>query len=86
MSATDELPLISGTIGSRTGECGGIFERPATGVFSYQDPDQGRTYQTYGNGSESWVTYHTAKLSFGKNTPHSNIQPVVAAFAWKRTA
>ena len=65
---------------------GGIFERPATGVLSYQDPDQGRTYQTCGNGSESWVTYHTAKLSFGKDAPHSNIQPVVAAFAWKRTA
>ena len=80
------MPSISGTIGSRNGNTGGIFERLATGVFSYQDPDQGRTYQTYGDGSESWLTYRTAKLSFGKDTPHANIQPVVAAFAWKRTA
>ena len=83
---TDELPSISGTIGGRNGYQGGLFERPATGVFSHQDPEQGRTYQTYGDGSDSWVTYCTAKLSFGGNQPHTNIQPVVAAFVWKRTA
>ena len=83
---TDELPSISGTIGSRNGENGGIFERPATGVFSYQAPEQGRTYAMEGDHSQSWVVYHTAKLSFGKDAPHANIQPVVAAFAWKRTA
>ena len=83
---TDELPSISGTIGSREGDNGGIFERPATGVFSYQDPEQGRTYAYEGDHSESWVTYHTAKLSLGKDAPHNNIQPSTAAYAWKRTA
>jgi len=83
---TDELPSISGTIGGRNGYQGGLFERPATGVFSYQDPELGRTYQTYGDGSESWVTYCRAKLSFGGNQPHANIQPVVAAYGWRRTA
>lgn len=83
---TDELPSISGTIGSRVGMEGGIFERPATGVFSYLDADKGRTYKRYGDGSESWVTYHTAKLSIGKNTPHENIQPSIAAYVWRRTA
>ena len=80
------MPAISGTVGSRAGNQGGIFERPATGVFTYQDADSGRTYQVFGDGSESWVTYHTAKLSFGKNTPHANVQPSVAAYCWKRTA
>ena len=84
--ATDEMPSISGTVGSRIGANGGIFERPATGVFSYQDPEKGRTYATQGDGSGAWVAYHTAKLSFGKNMPHANIQPVVAAYCWKRTA
>lgn len=84
--STDELPSISGTIGSRKGENGGIFERYATGVFSYQDPEQGRTYAIVGDGSGDWFTYHTAQLSFGKNTPHNNIQPVIASYAWRRTA
>lgn len=83
---TDELPSISGTIGSRGGENGGIFERPATGVFSYQDPERGRTYAFEGDHSESWVTYHTAKLSFGGNAAHNNIQPSIGAYGWKRTA
>lgn len=83
---TDELPSISGTIGSRNGLQGGIFERPATGVFSYKDPAKGKTYQTQGDGSSDWITYNTAKLSFGQNTPHNNIQSSVAAYCWKRTA
>ena len=83
---TDELPSISGTIGCRNGENGGIFERPATGVFSYQDAEQGLTYETRGDSSGSYVTYSTAKLSFGKNSPHANVQPSVAAYCWKRTA
>ena len=83
---TDEMPSISGTIGSRNGDQGGIFERPATGCFSYQDPEKGRTYEALGDGSGNWVTYHTAKLSFGKNTPHANIQPSTAAYCWRRTA
>ena len=83
---TDEMPSISGTIGSREGDQGGIFERPATGCFSYQDPEKGQTYATQGDGSGKWVTYCTAKLSFGKNTPHANIQPSIAAYCWKRTA
>ena len=86
MSATDELPAISGTIGSRNGDNGGIFERNATGVFSYQDPEKGRTYAVEGDHSESWVSYHTAKLSFGGNVAHNNIQPSVCAYCWKRTA
>lgn len=86
MSATDELPSISGTIGSRTGIHGGIFERPATGVFTYQDPEKGRTYAIEGDGRGEWFTYHTAQLSFGKNTPHNNLPPSVCAYAWKRTA
>lgn len=83
---TDELPSISGTIGGRNGNNGGIFERDATGVFSYQDPEKGRTYAFDGDGSGDWFTYHTAQLSFGKNTPHNNIQPSTAAYCWKRTA
>jgi len=83
---TDELPSISGTVGSRNGENGGIFERPATGVFSYQDPERGRIYAFEGDHSESWVSYHTAKLSFGGNQPHINIQPVVAGYCWRRTS
>lgn len=83
---TDELPSISGTIGSRNGENGGIFEKPATGVFSYQDPERGRTYAFEGDHSESWVSYHTAKLSFGGNAAHNNIQPSIAVYCWKRTS
>lgn len=82
----DELPAISGTIGSRNGENGGIFEKPATGVFSYQDPERGRTYAFEGDHSASWFSYHTAKLSFGGNAAHNNIQPSIAAYCWKRTA
>lgn len=83
---TDELPSISGTIGSRNGENGGIFERPATGVFSYEDSEKGRTYATQGDGSGAWVAYHTAKLSFGKNQPHNTIPPSIACYGWRRTA
>lgn len=83
---TDELPSISGTIGGRNGDNGGIFERAATGVFSYQDPEKGRTYATEGDGSGNWVTYPTARLSFGGNAAHNNIQPSVAAYCWQRTA
>ncbi|MGN8759330.1 hypothetical protein [Acidaminococcus fermentans] len=86
MSATDEMPSISGTIGSRNGNQGGIFERPATGVFSYEDPTKGKTYQTQGDGSSAWITYNTAKLSFGGNQPHENIPPSIACYGWRRTA
>lgn len=83
---TDEMPSISGTIGSRKGEIGGIFERHATGAFSYQDPLQSTTYQTLDEPGASWCTYRTAKLSFGGNQPHNNMPPSIAAYVWKRTA
>lgn len=83
---TDEMPSISGTIGSRKGENGGIFERHATGAFSYQDPLQSTTYQTLDEPGASWCTYRTAKLSFGGNQPHNNMPPSIAAYVWKRTA
>lgn len=83
---TDEMPSISGTIGSRKGENGGIFERHATGAFSYQDPLQSTTYQTLDEPGASWCTYRTAKLSFGGNQPHNNMPPSIAAYGWKRTA
>lgn len=83
---TDELPSISGTIGGRNGDNGGIFERAATGVFSYQDPEKGRTYATQGDGSGDWIAYPTAKLSFGKNQPHNTIPPSIACYGWRRTA
>ena len=79
-----ELPALSGTIGGRNGDNGGIFERPATGVFSYENPEKGRTYATQGNGSGDWTAYHTAKLSFGGNQPHNNMPPYyVLAFIMK---
>lgn len=74
----DEMPVISGTIGSRNGDNGGIFERDATGVFSYQDPQKGVTYEAQGDGSPSWTTYRTAKLSFGGSQPHNNMPPYYA--------
>ena len=79
-----ELPAISGTVGSRIGANGGIFERPATGVFSYQDPEKGRTYASQGDHSGSYVTYNTAQLSFGGDQPHNNMPPYyVLAFMMK---
>jgi len=70
-----ELPALSGTIGGRNGNNGGLFERGATGVFSYQGAEQGKTYEIAGDGSGPWFTYHTAKLSFGGNQPHNNMPP-----------
>lgn len=83
---TDEMPSISGTIGSRKGENGGIFERQATGAFSYQDPLQSTTYQTLDEPGASWCAYRTAKLSFGGNQPHNNMPPSIASYGWRRTA
>lgn len=67
-----ELPAISGTIGGRNGDNGGIFERAATGIFSYQDPENGRTYTTR---VLDGIFYATAKLSFGGNQSHNNMPP-----------
>ena len=70
-----ELPALSGTIGGRNGNNGGIFERAATGVFSYQVPQKGLTYAVAGDGSEAYVSYTTAKLAFGGDQPHNNMPP-----------
>lgn len=82
----DELPFVSGSISGRNGYNGGLFEGDATGVFSYFNGQQGKTYETNGDGTSSYVTYVSAKLSFGGDKPHENRQPYQTVYIFKRTS
>lgn len=81
-----ELPKIEGSIGGRSGENGGIFERAATGVFSYTDSQKQKTYDIFSSTTEVWYTYATAKLNFGNGQYHANISPSISAYIWQRIA
>ena len=82
----DELPLISGSISGRNGTNGGLFEESATGVFSYFNGQKGKTYATEGDGTGSYVTYCSAKLSFGGGQSHNNMQPYQVVYIFRRSA
>lgn len=65
-------------------------------VSTEEMPSHSHTLNRNSNsGGESWclvdhegvTKWQTGDMgSAGGDTPHNNIQPVVAAFAWKRTA
>lgn len=82
----DELPLVSGSISGRKGYNGGLFEGSATGVFSYFNKQKGKAYATEGDGTDTYVTYCSAKLSFGGGQSHNNMQPYSVVYIFRRYA
>lgn len=84
--SVDELPLVSGSISGRNGVNGGLFEGAATGVFSYFNGQKGKTYATEGDGTGSYVIYCSAKLSFGGDQSHNNMQPCQVVYIFRRSA
>lgn len=53
-----------------------------TGTFNIPNGSSGNA-TTYADGKDTQRTW--AQLS-GNNAPHSNVQPVIASYGWKRTA
>lgn len=82
----DELPPVSGSVSGRNGTNGGLFEGPATGVFSYFNGQKGKSYASQGDGTSSYVTYCSAKLSFGGGQSHNNMEPYKVVYIFMRSA
>ena len=78
---TDELPHIHGTIYDIARQASG-WPIGATGVFSAPAKTEGVTFGTdfQEKQGDGFI------LDFGKDVPHNNIQPVIASYAWRRTA
>ena len=78
MSATDELPKISGSVTSllrwNTGKTQSGVLKAAEGTSSFPS-----------TATEN-VSNSTLSIEFGKDTPHENLSPCVAAYGWRRTA
>ncbi|MBM6986272.1 MAG: hypothetical protein I3I94_09170 [Acidaminococcaceae bacterium] len=78
MSATDELPHVSAkAYYSAMGTPLVVGDADGTGPDVLAFPITGFTKHSVGGN---------VVTSFGGNQPHTNIQPAVAAFAWKLTA
>lgn len=75
---TDELPKISGSVTSllrwNTGKTQSGVLKAAEGTSSFPSM-----------ATEN-VSNSTLSIEFGKDTPHENLPPMVAAYGWKRTA
>lgn len=78
---TDELPHIHGTVYDIARQASG-WPIGATGVFSAPARTEGVTFGTdlKEQQGDGFI------LDFGKNVPHNNLQPVIASYAWRRTA
>jgi hypothetical protein len=81
MSATDELPHIHGTV-SDIARQSADQKISASGVFSAPAYVEGVSFGTNftSNQDDGFV------LDFGKDVPHENLSPCVAAYGWRRTA
>ena len=79
--ATDELPHIHGTVYDIARQARAC-PIGATGVFSAPAKIEGVTFGTdfQEKQGDGFI------LDFGKDVPHNNIQPVIASYAWRRTA
>ena len=77
MSATDELPKISGSVSSlirwNTDKTQSGVLKAVEGISKFPST------QTE-NASNS-----TVSIEFGKNVAHENLSPCVAAYGWRRT-
>ena len=75
---TDELPKISGSVSSllrwNTGKAQSGVLKAAEGTSSFPS-----------TATEN-VSNSTISIEFGKDTPHENLPPCTAAYAWMRTA
>lgn len=75
---TDELPKISGSVSSllrwNTGKAQSGVLKAAEGTSSFPS-----------TATEN-VSNSTLSIEFGKDTPHENLPPCTAAYAWMRTA
>lgn len=81
MSPTDELPHIHGTV-SDIARQSADQKLSASGVFSAPAYVEGVSFGTNftSNQGDGFV------LDFGKDVPHENLSPCVAAYGWRRTA
>lgn len=75
---TDELPKISGSVSSllrwNTGKAQSGVLKAAEGTSRFPS-----------TATEN-VSNSTISIEFGKDTPHENLPPCTAAYAWMRTA
>jgi hypothetical protein len=75
---TDELPKISGSVSSllrwNTGKVQSGVLKAVEGTSKFP------------SSSSENVSNTTVSIEFGKDVAHENLPPMVAAFAWKRTA
>lgn len=78
MSATDELPKISGSVSSLIRWNTGKIQ---SGVLKAVEGTSKFPSSTSENASNS-----TVSIEFGGDKPHENLSPCVAAYGWRRTA
>lgn len=75
---TDELPKISGSVTSlmrwNTGKAQSGVLKAAEGTSRFPS-----------TATEN-ISNSTLSIEFGKDTPHENLPPCIAAYGWKRTA
>lgn len=78
---TNELPHIHGTVYDLARQAS-VWPIGTTGVFSAPAKTEGMTFGTdfKENQGDGFI------LDFGKDVPHNNLQPVIASYAWRRTA
>lgn len=75
---TDELPKISGSVSYLMRS---IFNQAQSGVLQASD-----NTSKYPSAASENLRGTTLSIEFGKDVPHENLSPCIAAYGWCRTA
>ena len=75
---TDELPKISGRVSYLIRS---IFNQAQSGVLKASD-----STAKYPSAASENLRGTTLSIEFGKDVPHENLSPCMAAYGWRRTA
>lgn len=76
--STDEMPKISGSVSYLARS---IFNETQSGVLKASDNNV-----KYPSAASENLRGTTLSIEFGKDVPHENLSPCMAAYGWRRTA